>query len=74
MIETLFVLNTNITPIDAKDGIEERVTQVESIISYILADAANGEANVKYDNLFSAIWLVERLVHEIGALQGAIKC
>ena len=64
----LFVLNKNVTPIDAKDGISERISKIQAITNYILADAANGEINVSDETLLGAVWAVEDYVHEIETL------
>jgi hypothetical protein len=65
----LFILNPEATPCDAKDGISERITKIQSITNYILADAANGQPSVSNEALLSAIWTVETLVQEIDTLQ-----
>ncbi len=68
----LFVLNPKATQSDAKDGISERISKIQAITNYILADAANGEPSVSNECLLGAIWMVESLVHEIDTLQAIL--
>jgi hypothetical protein len=65
----LFVLSQNVTSDDAKDGISERISKIQAITNYILADAANGTVNVSDETLIGAIWTVEGLAHELEILQ-----
>jgi hypothetical protein len=65
----LFLLKKNITVLDAKDGINERISKIQAITNYILADAANGKINVDVDTLINAVWAVESFVQEIEILQ-----
>ena len=73
MTDMLFILNKDITAFDAKDGIEERLTQVKSILKNILNEAANCEPNINYEALFNSLWIVERLINEVEILQTVIS-
>ena len=64
----LFVLREKITKLEVRDGINERVTQSRAIINYILADAVTGEPSVNGEDVFGAVWALERLTQEIEIL------
>jgi uncharacterized FlgJ-related protein len=64
----LFLLNSEATRDDLKDGISERISKIQSLANYILADAANGNANVSNETLLNAIWTIESLSQEVDTL------
>jgi len=66
---SVLILNPQADRADIKDAISERITKIQAITNYILADASNGEPTVSHETLFSAIWTVETLVQEIDLLQ-----
>lgn len=66
---SVLILNPEADRADIKDGISERITKIQAITNYILADAANGEPTVSNETLIGAIWTVETLVQELDLLQ-----
>lgn len=69
---SVLILNPEADRTDIKDGISERISKVQAITNYILADAANGEPTVSNETLMAAIWMVETLVQEIDLLQATL--
>lgn len=70
--DTLFAPQKNISILDIKDGLEERFTQVDALLSYLLTDTSHPEPIEPLETLFGALWVVERLVNEIKFLDNQL--
>ena len=68
----LFILNPNATSIEAKDGISERISKIQAVTNYILADAATGEPTLSNEAVIGAIWTLEGLINEMDELQALL--
>lgn len=72
MSDELFALNKNISVLDARDGIDERLAQVKAILHGILGEYNDPEPTLHHESLFHAIWVVERLINETELLHAFI--